>query len=137
MGALRARGRLPLLRRGDLRRARAWTARSRALVSANRARKLLALQRSIAREKNRALVGRELEVLVEGPSEEHELVMKGRHAGQAPEIDGSVYLSEGEAHAGEMRRVRVVQASDWDLVGELVDPVAARRRRPRRDLACR
>jgi ribosomal protein S12 methylthiotransferase len=91
------------------------------LVAANRARRLLALQRGIAREKNRALVGRELEVLVEGPSEDHELVMKGRHAGQAPEIDGSVYLSEGEAHAGEMRRVRVVQASDWDLVGELAD----------------
>ncbi len=91
------------------------------LVSANRARKLLALQRGIAREKNRTLVGREIEVLVEGPSEDHELVMKGRHAGQAPEIDGSVYLSEGEAHAGQMRRVRVVQASDWDLVGELVD----------------
>jgi ribosomal protein S12 methylthiotransferase len=92
-----------------------------ALVSANRARKLQALQRRIAREKNRALVGRELEVLVEGPSEDHELVMKGRHAGQAPEIDGGVYLSEGEARAGEMRRVRVVQASDWDLVGELID----------------
>ncbi len=55
---------------------------------------------SIAREKNRALIGRELEVLVEGPSEEHELVMKGRHAGQAPEIDGSVYLSEGESSRG-------------------------------------
>ncbi len=91
------------------------------LVSANRARKLMALQRKIAREKNRALVGREMDVLVEGPSEEHELVMKGRHAGQAPEVDGSVYLSEGEAHAGEMRRVRIAQASDWDLVGDLVD----------------
>jgi ribosomal protein S12 methylthiotransferase len=91
------------------------------LVAANRARKLMALQRQIARSKNRTLVGNHLEVLVEGPSDEHELVMKGRHAGQAPEIDGSVYLSEGEAHAGEMRRVRIVQASDWDLVGELVD----------------
>ena len=79
------------------------------------------VQRKIAREKNTALVGRELDVLVEGPSEEHELVMKGRHAGQAPEIDGSVYLSGGEAHAGEMRRVRITQASDYDLVGELLD----------------
>jgi ribosomal protein S12 methylthiotransferase len=96
------------------------------LVMANRARKLQALQRGIAREKNRALVGRELEVLVEGPSEDHELVMKGRHAGQAPEIDGGVYLSDGEAHAGEMRRVRVVQASDWDLVGELIDESSPR-----------
>jgi ribosomal protein S12 methylthiotransferase len=102
------------------------------LVSSNRARKLQALQRGIAREKNRALVGRELEVLVEGPSEEHDLVMKGRHAGQAPEIDGGVYLSEGEAHAGEMRRVRVVQASDWDLVGELIDEASPHAEPPRR-----
>jgi ribosomal protein S12 methylthiotransferase len=54
--------------------------------------------------------------------------MKGRHPGQAPDIDGSVYLSEGEAHAGQMRRVKIVQASDWDLVGELQDePVAPRK----------
>jgi len=102
-----------------------------ALVSANRARKLLALQRGIARTKNQALVGTEMDVLVEGPSEEHELVMKGRHAGQAPEIDGGVYLSEGEAHPGEMRRVRIVQASDWDLVGELTDLSEAGDRRPK------
>jgi ribosomal protein S12 methylthiotransferase len=92
-----------------------------ALVSANRARKLLALQRGIARKKNQALIGREMDVLVEGPSEEHDLVMKGRHAGQAPDIDGSVYLSEGEAHPGQIRRVRIAQASDWDLVGDLID----------------
>jgi ribosomal protein S12 methylthiotransferase len=91
-----------------------------ALVAANRSRNLMALQRRIAREKNRGLVGSELDVLVEGPSEEHELVMKGRHAGQAPEIDGSVYLSNGEARPGEMRRVRITHASDWDLVGDLL-----------------
>ena len=101
--------------------AHAMDAKVPALVAANRARKLMGMQRKIAREKNRALIGQELEVLVEGPSEEHELVMKGRHAGQAPDIDGSVYLSEGESHAGEMRRVRIAQASDWDLVGELLD----------------
>lgn len=97
-----------------------------ALVAANRATKLMAIQRKIAREKNRAFVGRELDVLVDGPSEEHDFVMKGRHAGQAPDIDGSVYLSEGEARAGEMRRVKVTQSSDWDLVGELIDEGAGR-----------
>jgi len=96
------------------------------LVAANRARKLAAIQRRIAREKNRALIGRELDVLVEGPSEEHDLVLKGRHAGQAPEIDGCVYLSHGEARAGEIRPVRITQASDWDLVGELEGPPAPR-----------
>jgi ribosomal protein S12 methylthiotransferase len=98
------------------------------LVAANRHRRLMAMQRKIAREKNRALVGKELEVLVEGASEEHDLVMKGRHAGQAPEIDGQVYLSGDEARAGEVRRVVVSQASDYDLVGELVrDECAASR----------
>lgn len=81
----------------------------------------MALQRSIAHAKNEALVGRELDVLVEGQSDEHEFVMMGRHAGQAPDIDGQVYLSGGEARAGEMRRVRIEQASDYDLVGELLD----------------
>jgi len=90
------------------------------VTAASRWRKLMALQRKIAREKNKAFVGRELEVLVEGPSEEHELVMMGRHRGQAPDVDGQVYLS-GDVAPGEMRRVRITQASDYDLVGDVVD----------------
>ena len=95
-------------------------------IAAGRFRKLMTLQRKIAKKKNEALLGRELDVLVEGPSEEHDFVMEGRHAGQAPDIDGKVYLSGGEAHAGEMRRVRITQASDYDLVGDLLaDPAGA------------
>ncbi len=91
------------------------------LVAANRYRKLMALQRRIARERNAALVGSELQVLVEGASEEHEYVVQGRHAGQAPEIDGQVYLSGGAASPGQMLRVRISQASDYDLVGEILE----------------
>jgi ribosomal protein S12 methylthiotransferase len=86
---------------------------------AARAKKLMSIQRRISKKKNRALVGQEIDVLVEGPSEDSELVMMGRHAGQAPEIDGCVYLSGGSALPGEFRRVRITQASDYDLVGEL------------------
>ena len=93
-------------------------------TAASRWRKLMALQRKIAREKNKVLVGRDLEVLVEGPSEEHELVMMGRHRGQAPDVDGQVYLS-GDVRPGEMRRVRITQASDYDLVGDVIDEAAA------------
>ena len=92
-----------------------------AKVAAARYRKLMALQRPIAHAKNTTLVGRTLEVLVEGTSDEHEYVLMGRHAGQAPEIDGQVYLSGGEAAPGTLRRVQVTQASDYDLVGELID----------------
>ena len=90
-------------------------------VAASRWRKLMALQRKIARAKNKQLIGRELEVLVEGASEEHDLVMMGRHRGQAPEIDGQVYLSGGEVLPGQMRRVKITQASDYDLVGDVLD----------------
>ena len=92
-----------------------------AKVADARYRTLMRLQRGIAREKNRRLIGRELEVLVVGTSDEHEHVLMGRHAGQAPDIDGHVYLSGGEAQPGEFRQVVVSQASDYDLVGELFD----------------
>lgn len=92
-----------------------------ARTAGSRHRRLMALQRRIAHRKSEALVGRELEVLVEGQSDEHEFVLMARHAGQAPDIDGQVYLSGGEARPGEMRRVRITQASDYDLVGELLD----------------
>jgi ribosomal protein S12 methylthiotransferase len=101
-------------------------------VAAARARRLMSIQRRISRQKNRALVGRELEVLVEGPSEESELVMAGRHAGQAPEIDGSVYLSGGPVQPGDLCRARVTSASDYDLVAEVLEnerlPVGRRQR---------
>jgi ribosomal protein S12 methylthiotransferase len=90
------------------------------LVAANRYRKLMALQRKIARAANSSLIGKELDVLVEGTSEEHEFVLEGRHAGQAPGIDGKVFLSGDEASPGQIRRVRIDQASDYDLVGELI-----------------
>jgi ribosomal protein S12 methylthiotransferase len=91
-----------------------------AAVASARYRKLMSLGRKIARKHQKSLVGKELQVLVEGASTEHEFVMQGRHAGQAPEIDGNVFLSGDEALPGEMRRVLVAQASDYDLVGELL-----------------
>jgi ribosomal protein S12 methylthiotransferase len=48
-------------------------------------------------------------------SDEHEYVMMGRHAGQAPDIDGQVYLSGGGGAAREIRRVQITQASDLTI----------------------
>ncbi|MBN2193959.1 MAG: 30S ribosomal protein S12 methylthiotransferase RimO [Polyangiaceae bacterium] len=92
-----------------------------AKVAERRARQLMKLQCSVSRRRLRALVGRELDVLVEGPSEEHELVMVGRYYGQAPEVDGCVYLSGAEVRSGEIRRVRITKAADYDLLGEVID----------------
>ena len=89
-------------------------------VKAQRQKKLLAIQRRISREHQQALVGRTLEVLVEGVSEETELLLEGRWMGQAPEIDGKVYVNRGQARAGEIVRILVEQAGDYDLVGGIV-----------------
>jgi ribosomal protein S12 methylthiotransferase len=96
-----------------------------AKVAAARARKLMSVQRGISKQNSRALVGSELEVLVEGPSEESELVMVGRHAGQAPDIDGCVYLSGEPVQPGTMCRALITQATDYDLLGEVSDPSAS------------
>jgi ribosomal protein S12 methylthiotransferase len=85
-----------------------------------RHRKLMQIQRPISRKKMRAFVGREIDVLVEGVSDESEFLLEGRHAGQAPEIDGKVYLANGEGKAGELRRARVTDAADYDLVADLL-----------------
>ena len=85
---------------------------------AERAEQLIELQRGITLRKNESRVGRELSVLVEGASEESDLVMVGRHAGQAPEVDGVVYLSHGPVQPGTLCTARVVSATEYDLLAE-------------------
>jgi ribosomal protein S12 methylthiotransferase len=90
----------------------------------NRKRRLMSLQRKISNARNRKLVGRAAQVLVEGPSADSELVWQARLSTQAPEIDGVCYISdpgEGPLRAGEFRTMRVTKAHDYDLTGELLD----------------
>ncbi|HEX7622331.1 MAG TPA: 30S ribosomal protein S12 methylthiotransferase RimO [Anaeromyxobacteraceae bacterium] len=98
-------------------------------------------QRTIAADHQRAMVGRRLTVLVEGASDESEHLLQGRHAQQAPEIDGLTYLNEiaiaGEEDAavypGQLVTVEVTDAGDYDLVAKVVarDAAPARAMRPR------
>ena len=80
---------------------------------------LMAMQQGISKRRLARLLGRRLEVLVDGPSEDSELVMAGRFYGQAPGIDGIVYLSNGTAVPGDMVMAEVTDASEYDLVASL------------------
>jgi ribosomal protein S12 methylthiotransferase len=89
-----------------------------------RKRKLMALQRRVSLSRNKRLIGQELPILIEGPSKETDLLWEGRLATQAPEIDGVCYINDfgpGAPRVGEVRMLRVTEAHDYDLVGELVD----------------
>ena len=91
----------------------------------NRKRRLMAIQRKIARTRNRALVGSEVPVLVEGPSPETDLLWAARMPTQAPEIDGVVLINDfegAEPRSGEMRTLRIAEAHDYDVVGTLLAP---------------
>jgi len=91
----------------------------------NRKRHLMALQRKIARARHRQLVGAEVSVLVEGPSAETDLLWEGRRPTQAPEIDGATLINDfegAEPRAGEIRRLRITEAHDYDVVGTLLAP---------------
>jgi ribosomal protein S12 methylthiotransferase len=112
-----------------------------ARVKAQRQRKLLGIQRKISKAHQAALVGKTLDVLVQGVSEETSLLLEGRWMGQAPEIDGKVYVNRGTARPGEIVKVEVEQAGDYDLVGGIAGsdgppevatlPYAAAAMRPR------
>jgi ribosomal protein S12 methylthiotransferase len=89
-----------------------------------RKRKLMAIQRRISLKRNSKMIGRSFPVLVEGPSRETELLWEARLSTQAPEIDGVCYINDfgpGQPRPGEIRMLRVTEAHDYDLIGELVD----------------
>jgi ribosomal protein S12 methylthiotransferase len=94
-------------------------------VAAARQRRLMKDQAKISRRKNRGLVGKDVEVLLEGYSKESELLLQGRMESQAPEIDGCVLINEipesAQFQAGDFVPVRITQALDHDLVGRVTD----------------
>jgi ribosomal protein S12 methylthiotransferase len=88
-------------------------------TKASRLDRLMYEQRSIAKTHNEAMIGREVEVLVEKRSDESELVWIGRTQFQAPEIDGITYLGSADnIEVGQIVRAVVTQSTDYDLVAK-------------------
>jgi ribosomal protein S12 methylthiotransferase len=90
-------------------------------VKRERYRKLMRAQARLSFRHNRALIGRIEQVVVEGYSEETELLLKGRSSRQAPDIDGQVYITAGTADVGDIVSLRITDSSDYDLIGEIVE----------------
>jgi len=90
------------------------------LVKEDRYHRLMTLQQGISSELMQAMVGQEIDVIVEGPSEETNLLLQARSEGQAPEIDGVVYINEGYAPPGTIVRAEIVEAGDYDLVARII-----------------
>jgi ribosomal protein S12 methylthiotransferase len=101
-----------------------------AVVKRRRRSALMARQKALVAAAQKARIGAELDVLVDGPSPEHELVLQGRLEGQAPDIDPVVFLTDCDPErylGGQLIRARIVGAKGYDLVakpiqiGELIN----------------
>lgn len=96
------------------------------LVRRHRQQKLMTIQRQIAAENSAARIGQRVQVLVEGLSEETDLLLQGRATWQAPEIDGLIYINDApdDIGRGQLREVEIsATAGEYDLVGHVVDPL--------------
>jgi ribosomal protein S12 methylthiotransferase len=89
-----------------------------------RRKHLMSIQKTISRRKKKALIGREFDLLLEGASDETDLLLEGRTAMHAPEIDGKVFVNDypedSEPLPGRFYRCRITAAHDYDLVAEIV-----------------
>jgi ribosomal protein S12 methylthiotransferase len=89
-----------------------------------RRKQLMSMQRQISKKKKKALVGQEFDLLLEGMSEETDLLMEGRTAMHAPEIDGKVFVNDfpekTTPQPGEFYRCQITAAHDYDLVARIL-----------------
>ena len=89
-----------------------------------RRKHLMGIQRQISKRNKKKLVGRQFELLLEGESEETELLLEGRTPMHAPEIDGKVFVNdfpeEVDPQPGQFYRCQITEAHDYDLVAKIL-----------------
>src|SRR4051794_5449897 len=85
--------------------------------------RVMTLQKKLIRRRQRALIGSRARVVIDGPSSDHDLVLRARLATQAPDIDASVFLTECDPsmfRMGDFAEVEIVDFRDYDLVARPV-----------------
>jgi ribosomal protein S12 methylthiotransferase len=89
-----------------------------------RRKHLMSIQKQISKKKKKALVGREFDLLLEGESEETELLLEGRTVMHAPEIDGKVFVNdfpeEIQPKPGQFYRCEITESHEYDLVARIL-----------------
>ena len=89
-----------------------------------RRKHLMSIQKQISKKKKKKLVGREFDLLLEGESEESDLLLEGRTAMHAPEIDGKVFVTDfpedSAPEPGRFYRCQITEAHDYDLVAKII-----------------
>ena len=90
-------------------------------VAIDRAGLIMEIQQDISREVQESRVGKTVPVLIERISDNPDYNFEGRTQGDAPEVDGHVWIIDGDASEGEIRMVKIVDCDDYDLFGRFAD----------------
>jgi ribosomal protein S12 methylthiotransferase len=89
-----------------------------------RRKHVMQIQKQISKKRKKALVGQQFDLLLESTSEETDLLLEGRTAMHAPEIDGKVFVNDfpdgAEPEFGKFYRCRITEAHDYDLVAKIL-----------------
>jgi ribosomal protein S12 methylthiotransferase RimO len=105
----------------DLAPAGSWPEQIPEAEKKRRFRRLMALQKKISRTRLRGLIGREYEILSEGPSPDNPYVNFGRTPFQGPEEDGVTFFDGGQPEGGRIVRARIKASGDYDLTAEVLE----------------
>ncbi|NRA67062.1 MAG: 30S ribosomal protein S12 methylthiotransferase RimO [Pseudobacteriovorax sp.] len=89
-------------------------------VKAERQSEIMEIQKEISKKNLESFVGKNLPVLVTGVSEETDLLLEGRLMTQAPEVDGIVYINDGDYKVGEIQNCLISETHDYDLVAAVL-----------------
>jgi ribosomal protein S12 methylthiotransferase len=92
-------------------------------VKEERWNRLMQIQKKQVQKINKKMVGKTLDVVIEGYHPETKLLMVGRHRGQCPDIDGQVIINDarGVTGFGQIYKVKITDVADYDLIGSVVD----------------
>jgi ribosomal protein S12 methylthiotransferase len=91
-------------------------------VKLERQKEVMRLQKRISLRKGKEWVGRRVPVLLEGPGKSPGFLWQGRTGSQAPEVDGTTFLTRGRGRRGEIVDALITGAGPYDLYGEILGP---------------
>ncbi len=94
-------------------------------VKQERFEKLAKVQMKVVKKRAKRMIGRKIVGIVEGFHPESEFLLRARHSGQCPEIDGQIIINDGRKVSafGELYEIEITDTADYDLIGRVLGPV--------------
>ena len=89
-------------------------------IAEQRKDELMQIQQEISEEFLAGLVGKKINVIIDKKSSEEGFLFEGRSYFDSPEIDGVVFITEGNVRIGDIVEVEIIDAWEYDLIGKIV-----------------